>query len=121
MVRGARSVIAILVFAPACVLMPSTALAQITTATVIGTVTDAQGGVIPGAAVTLISDTRGVTSAETTTDATGGFVIPNVTADTYTVRVVLQGFKTVRTTGIVVSAGDRLVPARPRARGRCAQ
>ena len=63
---------------------------------------------VPGATVTLISDTRGVTSAETTTDATGGFVIPNVTADTYTVRVVLQGFKTLRSTGIVVSPGDRL-------------
>ena len=35
------------------------ASAQITTGTVLGTVKDAQGGVIPGATVTLISEARG--------------------------------------------------------------
>jgi hypothetical protein len=89
-------------------LLPGSALAQITTATVSGTVKDSQGGVIPGATVTLISDTRGVTASETVTDGTGSFVIPNVTADTYTVRVELQGFKTLRSSGIEVSPGDRL-------------
>ncbi len=106
MLRGTRGVMAVLIVMLA--LVPGRALAQITTATVIGTVKDAQGGVVPGATVTLISDTRGVTSAETTTDATGDFVIPNVAADTYTVRVVLEGFKTLRSTGIAVSPGDRL-------------
>ena len=53
-------------------------------------------------------------SAETTTDATGNFVIPNVTPDTYTVQVTLQGFKTLKISGIIVSSGDRLTPARAR-------
>ena len=92
----------------ALALAPSAALAQITTSTVIGTVKDAQGGVIPGATVTLISDTRGLQAAEVTTDSTGVYVIPNVTPDTYTVQVTLQGFKTLRTSGIIVSSGDRL-------------
>jgi hypothetical protein len=108
MLRGTRGIMAGVVLALALVLLPGTALAQITTATVSGIVKDSQGGVIPGATVTLISDTRGVTSAETVTDGTGSFVIPNVTADTYTVQVELQGFKTLKATGIAVSPGDRL-------------
>jgi hypothetical protein len=106
MLRGTRGVLAGVLLALA--LVPCTALAQITTATVSGTVKDTLGGVVPGATVTLISDTRGVTAAETTTDARGSFVIPNVTADTYTVQVTLQGFKTLKASGIAVSPGDRV-------------
>ena len=108
MVRGTRGVMAIVVFALAYVLMPSTAPAQITTATVQGTVKDAQGGVVPGATVALISESRVRTVAEAVTDATGDFTLPNVDADTYTIQVTLEGFKTLRQTGIDVSAGDRL-------------
>jgi hypothetical protein len=108
MLREVRGVMATVVLALALMLLSGTALAQITTATVSGTVKDSQGGVVPGATVILISDTRGVTAAETVTDGTGNFVIPNVTADTYTVQVALQGFKTLRTSGITVSPGDRL-------------
>ena len=43
----------------ALMLVSSPALAQITTGTVTGTVKDTQGGVIPGATVVLISETRG--------------------------------------------------------------
>ena len=45
------------------------AAAQVATGNVAGTVKDAQGGVIPGATVTLVSQTRG-TSMETTTNPT---------------------------------------------------
>ncbi|HEY3094118.1 MAG TPA: hypothetical protein VGJ52_13515, partial [Vicinamibacterales bacterium] len=41
--------------------------AQGVTGTVTGTVKDAQGGVIPGATVTLISDTRATSSAPVVT------------------------------------------------------
>ena len=44
-------------------LLPSSAPAQITTGTVTGRVVDAPGGVIPGASVILISETRGTKSA----------------------------------------------------------
>src|SRR5258708_31503282 len=83
-------------------------LAQITTGTVTGTVKDSSGGVIPGATVVLISDTRGTRSAPAITSATGNYVFPNVTADTYTVEVTLEGFKSVRRTGVAVSGGDRV-------------
>lgn len=63
-----------------------------TSSTVAGTIKDAQGGIIPGATVTLISETRG-TTFEGVAGSTGDFVISNVPADTYTVRVTMDGFK----------------------------
>ncbi len=45
------------------------AVAQITTGTVSGTVKDAQGAVIPGASVTLISETRGTQLSDVFTNA----------------------------------------------------
>src|SRR6185369_4168551 len=84
----------------ALVLTASPALAQITTGTVSGTVKDAQGGVIPGATVVLISESRGTTSAPAVTNETGTYVFPNITPDTYTVEVTLEAFKTVKRSGI---------------------
>jgi Carboxypeptidase regulatory-like domain len=83
------------------------ALAQITTATVSGAVKDASNAVIPGATVTLTSATRG-TSEDTVTSTEGDFVFPAVQADTYTVKVVLTGFKTIERPGVVVHAGDKI-------------
>ena len=82
--------------------------AQITTGSVTGTVKDAQGGVVPGATVVLVSEARGTRLAPVSTNEVGGFVIPNVTADTYTVEISMDGFKTVRRPGINVSGGDRV-------------
>ena len=82
--------------------------AQITTGTVAGTIKDAQGAVIPGATVVLVSEARGTRSAPVTTNATGDFVFPNVTADTYIVEVTMDSFKTVRRGGVKVSGGDRV-------------
>src|SRR6266852_6051997 len=92
----------------ALILVSSPVLAQITTGTVSGNVKDAQGGVIPGATVVLVSETRGTKSAPAVTNETGNYVFPNVTPDTYTVEVSLEAFKAVRRTGIAVSGGDRV-------------
>ncbi len=83
------------------------AAAQLTTGSVAGTVTDTSGAVIPGATVTLISETRGTRMPDVVTSTSGDFVVPNVTADRYTVQVTMDGFKTLQRTGISVSAGDR--------------
>ena len=82
------------------------AFAQGVTGTITGTVKDAQGGVIPGATVTLISDTRGTMSAPVVTNSHGGFVVPNIAADTYTIQVEMPSFRTLRRTGVVVSSGS---------------
>src|SRR4051794_29419471 len=97
--------------ATACVLvgvLAAPARGQGVSATVSGTVKDAQGGVIPGATVTLISEARGTQSTPVVTNTTGDFVFPNITADIYTIRVAMDGFKTSERKGITVSAGDRL-------------
>jgi hypothetical protein len=94
-----------------CLATPS-AFAQITTGTIAGTVQDSQGGVIPGATVVLISESRGTRSIPGVTNATGDYVFPNMTSDTYTVEVTMPGFRTTRRTGVAVSGGDRVtVPA----------
>src|SRR4051794_3387981 len=54
-----------------CALAVTEAAAQVSTGTVFGTVKDAQGGVIPGATVTLISETRGTKSTPVTTNTVG--------------------------------------------------
>src|SRR5262245_12908573 len=84
------------------------ALAQITTGTVTGTVKDEQGLAVPGATVTLVSEARGTRMAPVFTSATGEFVIPNVTADTYTLEISLEGFRAVHRPGVIVSGGDRV-------------
>ncbi len=84
------------------------AMAQLTTGSVVGTVKDAQGAVIPGATVTLVSDSRGTRTAPVVTSATGDFVIPNVTVDTYTIEVEMSSFKSLRQSGIQVNPGTRV-------------
>src|SRR4249919_1470225 len=85
------------------------ARAQITTGTVSGTVKDAQGAVVPGATVVLISETKGTKSAPQVSNETGDYVFPNVAADTYSVEVSMEGFKTLQRKNVQVSGGDRVV------------
>ena len=84
------------------------AQAQITSGSVGGSVKDQQGGVVPGATVTLVSETRGTTSTPVVTNATGDFVFVNVPTDTYTVEVTMTGFKGLKRTGVPVSVGDNV-------------
>src|SRR5438094_2158740 len=93
----------------ACLLAGAAALpamAQITTGSVSGTVKDAQGGVIPGATVTLVSDTRGTRAVPIVTNDTGDFVLANVTADTYTIEISMPSFKTLKHSGVEVTPGS---------------
>ena len=84
------------------------ASAQITTGNVLGNVKDSTGGVVPGATVVLVSESRGTKSVPAISNATGDYVFPNVTADTYTVEVTMDGFRTVKRSGVKVSGGDRV-------------
>ncbi len=84
------------------------ASAQITTGTVAGTVKDAQGGVVPGATVVLVSETQGTKSQPQVSNSTGDYVFPNVASDTYTVEVSMQGFKTLQRKNVKVTGGERV-------------
>ena len=81
-------------------LIPSTVLAQ---ASIVGTVRDASGAVVPGVTVeasspALIEKTRSVVS-----NGTGQYSIEDLRPGTYTVTFALQGFTTVKREGIELS------------------
>lgn len=82
--------------------------AQTTSASVSGSVKDAQAAVLPGASVTLKSETQG-TEFTSVTDGMGNFFFPYVRPDTYTLKVSLEGFQTVQKTKVIVNANDRLM------------
>jgi hypothetical protein len=86
---------------------PASAFAQLTTGTIAGSVRDEQGAAVPGAVVTLLSENRG-SRKEFTTDSQGNYVFPNLAPDSYTLQVVLSGFKTTARSGVTVSPGDRV-------------
>ena len=77
-VRSTRSVVCACLVALLFSALPATA--QITTGTILGNVKDSTGGVVPGATVVLVSESRGTKSVPAVTNATGDYVFPNVTA-----------------------------------------
>jgi hypothetical protein len=70
------------------------ASAQSIFATVVGTVTDSSGGLVPGASVTMLN-TRTQATRSVVTDGTGAFVIANVDPGSYSVTASLSGFNDV--------------------------
>ena len=85
---------------------PAFAVAQVTTADIVGRVTDATGAVLPGATVTIENvathDVRTAPSNET-----GDYLFNLLPIGSYTVKVELQGF-TSQNTRVTLSAGDRV-------------
>jgi hypothetical protein len=74
-----------------------------TASSIIGTVTDTSGGVIPGAEVLVKNKATGLEFTAVTNEQ-GGFTIPAVDPGTYTVTVTLMGFKTAVIDNVVVNA-----------------
>jgi hypothetical protein len=81
------------------------AFAQVTTADIVGRVTDASGAVLPGVTVTV----ENIGTHETRvapTGASGDYVFNVLPIGRYTVKIELQGFSTQNAT-LVLAAGDR--------------
>jgi hypothetical protein len=76
--------------------------AQVLYGSVVGTVTDQTGAVVPGASVTLTNVQTGQTR-EAITDNAGSFSIVNVAEGTYDLSVKMTGFRTHQEKGIAVS------------------
>lgn len=91
----------------AALLLPSAAAGQAATGTISGTVADPQGSVIPGATVTIISESTSDTRV-VVTDARGDFQVTNLQPGPYTARVELASFRTYERKNIVLSAAERL-------------
>jgi len=81
------------------------AFAQTTTATIRGTVTDSQGGVLPGAVV-LVTNVGTRDTRETRTDDRGGYLFAGLFPGTYDLKVELPGFKTYEQKAITLGLSD---------------
>jgi hypothetical protein len=90
----------------ALVFFASTASAQFDAATVLGSIHDSSGGIVPGATVTLKNVSTGIT-ATTVTDASGDYQFLNVRIGTYSVRAELQGFSVAEVEDVQVTVNAR--------------
>ncbi len=97
--------IALFVVAPAVVLLALCAApssAQVLYGSLVGTVEDPSGSVVPNAAITLTNSQTGVTR-EATSDAQGRFSIPNVLPGRHDLKVAATGFRQASVTGVEVT------------------
>ena len=87
-------------------LLPTSAFGQaVANAQITGEVTDPSGAAISGATVRMIETEKSVPH-ETTTDAGGRYVLPNLPVGPYRLEASMSGFKTYVQTGIVLQVGD---------------
>ena len=78
------------------------ASAQVLYGSIVGTVEDPTGAVVPGATVTLSNPATGLTR-EAKADDQGRYTIPNILPGSYEVKVASQGFRTSTRTGVDIS------------------
>jgi hypothetical protein len=84
----------------------TTALAQVPSGSITGTVLDPQGLPVVDAAVTVTNEGTGVKQT-VTTSSRGAFLVPSLQAGRYTIEVTAPGFRTAVRTGVKLDAGRR--------------
>ena len=82
-------------------------LAQTIQGTILGTVKDQAGAVVPGATVNLLNTDEGA-SRSTTSNASGDFVFLDSKAGRYTITVTRDGFQKSEVTGFVLEVRQQL-------------
>jgi hypothetical protein len=94
-------------FAAVLVVFPlaSAAHAQVTSATIVGTVTDSSGAALPGATVTARNVDTGFTRTVPSNED-GAYRLEFLPIGSYIVEVTLSGFKTSTRSGIVLNVND---------------
>jgi hypothetical protein len=85
----------------------SPAMAQFDRTQISGTVKDAQGGVVPGATVSLTNRQTQITSTAVT-DASGFYNFPNLASGKYDITTELQGFKKVLRPNVTLDAAGAI-------------
>ncbi len=87
-----------------CLVVSLPLRAQVTGATISGTVTDASGGVIPGAQVSVRNTATGIIR-NTTADSAGFYTVPNLNPGPYEVKVTAKGFTTALQSNLALAVG----------------
>jgi hypothetical protein len=85
--------------------LASAAVAQVTTATIVGTITDSSDAALPGASVTARNVDTGF-SRSVPSDSVGAYRLEFLPIGNYVVQVALDGFKTSNRSGIVLRVND---------------
>jgi hypothetical protein len=85
----------------------SGAAAQIDTGSIVGTVSDKSGGVLPGITITVTQEDTGV-AVTGVTNTVGQYAFSNLKVGRYAVSAELQGFKRAVQRNITLSVQDRL-------------
>src|SRR5579859_6476995 len=80
--------------------------AQFDNGSLVGTIHDATGAVIPGAAVTVTSSATGSIS-KTTSNASGDYEVPSLRVGTYTIAASAAGYADAIAKNIAISVGGR--------------
>ena len=83
------------------------AAAQTVNGTIVGTVVDSQGGVIPNASISATNRETGLARAAMS-EAAGEFTVTSVPAGTYDVTVTAQGFRQEVRSGVTMTVGATL-------------
>ncbi len=99
-----HQIVVLLALALACA--PALAVAQSVSGTILGTVTDSSGSVIPNAKVTIVNEGTGLTRT-VQSDSNGEFTAPQLPTGHYTVIAELTGFKTLTLSNIELGVDQR--------------
>lgn len=87
--------------------IPFHAAAQSVSGTILGTVTDASGSVVPNAKVTIVNEGTGLTRT-VQTDANGEYTLPSLPTGRYTVMTEMTGFKAMALSNIELGVDQRV-------------
>src|ERR1041385_3581232 len=88
-----------------CLLMAIPLSAQLPTATILGTVKDSSGAVIPGVGVTLTNTNTALTRTGTSSED-GSYRFPALPVGHYRLEVIKEGFSALSRTGITLEVGQ---------------
>src|SRR5438309_479464 len=98
----------VLFLIPLLTALPSMGQVSYDTATLLGSVLDAQGRAVPGARVTIRNTATGLTKSQES-GADGTYTFPLLPVGTYQVEVTAPGFSRAVASNVVLSVGQALV------------
>ncbi len=81
--------------------------AQVTSGTILGSIQDTTGAIIPGATITATAPSLGI-NRSVKSSGNGTFSLSNMQAATYELTVTAKGFETLVKDGVILSSADNL-------------
>ncbi|MEO8727640.1 MAG: TonB-dependent receptor, partial [Acidobacteriaceae bacterium] len=95
------------IFALACVILSAVAWAQSTSGTILGTVTDPSGALVPGATITIKSLDKNAVARVVTSDKNGDYQAPTLPVGRYSITATAKSFAPRTIEDIALSVQDR--------------